>query len=64
MSALIPDRGTSEVPHNRRATIVDVARLAGVAPMTVSRALEQFHHSCTQLRVSLNHACAFSADIC
>ncbi len=27
------------------------------------RKLEHFHHSCTQLRVSLNHACAFSADI-
>jgi hypothetical protein len=25
--------------------------------------LEHFHHSCTQLRVSLNHACALSADI-
>ena len=25
--------------------------------------LEQFHHSCTQLRVSRNQACAFSADI-
>jgi hypothetical protein len=26
--------------------------------------LEHFHHSCTQLSVSLNHACALSADIC
>jgi c-di-GMP-related signal transduction protein len=26
--------------------------------------LEQFRHSCTHLRVSRNHACAFSADIC
>jgi hypothetical protein len=26
--------------------------------------LEHFHHSCTQSRVSLNHACALSADIC
>jgi len=40
MSASFPDRGPSEVPLNRRATIVDVARLAGVAPMTVSRALK------------------------
>jgi hypothetical protein len=26
-------------------------------------ALEHFHHSCTQSRVSLNQACALSADI-
>ena len=25
--------------------------------------LEHFHHNCTQLRVSLNQACALSADI-
>ena len=29
----------------------------------VPASLEQFHHSCTQLRVSRNQACAFSADI-
>jgi len=40
MSTSFPDRGTREAPLNPRATIVDVARLAGVAPMTVSRALK------------------------
>ncbi len=35
----------------------------GVVVIGIS-GLEQFHDSCTQLRVSLNQACAFSGEIC
>jgi predicted RNA binding protein YcfA (HicA-like mRNA interferase family) len=38
-------------------------RIAAHHRISLDELLEQFHHSCTQLRVSRNQACAFSADI-
>jgi len=41
----------------------DVTLTAVDTGLVLRPSLEQFHHSCTQLRVSRNQACAFSADI-
>jgi len=49
--------------RKRGQTIIVGATVTRSGRNRYRNVLERFHHSCTQLRVNLNHACALSADI-
>ena len=47
-----------------RESLYEDSCMLPLEQMDTAERLEHFHHSCTQLRVSLNQALALSADIC